>query len=54
LFEDTDERPVSVNTERYIELKKRKFIPALRGGSEEWILLFVSTIEQHPVLNMAF
>lgn len=29
-FEDADGRPVTVNTERYIELMKRKFIPALR------------------------
>ncbi len=29
-FEDADARPVTVNTERYIELMRRKFIPALR------------------------
>ena len=29
-FEDDDRRPVTVNTERYVELMRRKFIPALR------------------------
>ena len=29
-FEDDNGRPVTVNTERYVEIMRRKFIPALR------------------------